>query len=179
MGRQAIKLKVDECHEIILSEFSKFKDKRPIFEIPLKNFLMSSFAVFALKSPSLLQFEKHFTDEVIRNKNLNSLFKIDRVPSDTHLRDVLDTVDYRQYRSIFTRIFSLIQRSKTLERYEFIKLNNNPYYLIAVDGSGYYRSDKISCDCCMIEEHFDCNNTMTIKYGHNILGASIVHPNNL
>lgn len=82
MGRQAIKLKVDECHDIIHAEFSKFKDKRPIFEIPLKNFLMSSFAVFALKSPSLLQFEKHLTDEKTRKINLNSLFKVDRVPSD-------------------------------------------------------------------------------------------------
>lgn len=176
MGRQAIKLKVDECHDIILAEFSKFKDKRPIFEIPLKNFLMSSFAIFALKSPSLLQFERDYLAQKIRTKNLNSLFKIDRVPSDTHIRDVLDTVDYQQYRPIFKRIFSYIQRSKALERFEFIKIKNQPHYLIAVDGSGYYRSDKIACDCCMIEEHFDCNNTMKVKYAHNILGASIVHP---
>ncbi len=177
MGRHAIKLKVDECHDIISSEFLKFKDFRPVYKIPLKNFLMSSFAVFALKSPSLLQFEKDFIEEKTRKKNLKSLFKIDQVPSDTHLRDVLDMLDYRQYRPIFTRVFSHIQRSKALERFEFIKLDNSPHYLIAVDGSGYYRSDKIACDCCMIEEHFDCNNTMTIKYAHNILGASIVHPN--
>ncbi|NOT80316.1 MAG: hypothetical protein HOP07_15075 [Bacteriovoracaceae bacterium] len=63
MGRQANKLKVEECHEIILKEFSKFREKKTNFEIPLNNFLMSSFAVFALKSPSLLQFEQHFTEE--------------------------------------------------------------------------------------------------------------------
>lgn len=175
MGRQAIKLKVDECHEIILAEFSKFKEKRPIFEIPLKNFLMSSFAVFSLKSPSLLQFEKDFGKK-IRSKNLNTLFKIDRVPSDTHLRDVLETVDYGQYRPIFQRLFSSIQRSKTLEQFEFMKINGLPYYLLATDGSGYYRSEKIVCDCCMIEEHFDSNKKMTLKYGHNILAGSIVHP---
>jgi hypothetical protein len=177
MGRQAIKLKVEECHEIILKEFSKFKEKRPIFEIPLNNFLMSSFAIFALKSPSLLQFETHCTDEKTRKINLNSLFKIDRVPSDTHLRDVLETVDYGQYRPLFQRLFSFIQRSKTLEQFEFMKINGQPYYLMAADGSGYYRSEKIVCDCCMIEEHFDANNKMTLKYAHNILAGSIVHPN--
>ncbi len=176
MGRPAESLKIDECHDIILKEFSKFKDSRPIFDIPLQNFLMASFAVFALKSPSLLQFEKDFLEEKIRKKNLHSLFKIDRIPSDTQLRDILDRVDYHQYRPIFKKIFSLIQRSKALERFEFIKLENGPHYLCAVDGSGYYRSDRIACDCCMIEEHFDCNNTMTIKYAHNILAASIVHP---
>ena len=177
MGRQANKLKVDECHDILISEFSKFYDHRPICEIPLQNFLMSSFAVFALKSPSLLQFEKDFKqEETTKKANLKSLFKIDRVPSDTHLRDVLDLVSYSQYRPIFKRIFSSLQRSKALENFEFLKINGQPHYLCAVDGSGYYRSDKISCDCCMVSEHFDCENTMTIKYGHNILGASIVHP---
>lgn len=176
MGRHAEKLKVDECHEIILKEFSKFHDSRPIFEIPLQNFLMASFAVFAMKSPSLLQFERDFSEDKMKKKNLNSLFKIDRVPSDTHLRDVLDKVDYRQYRPLFKRIFSHLQRAKILERFEFIKINNQPHYLMAVDGSGYYRSDKVACDCCMIEEHFNCENTMTIKYAHNILGVSLVHP---
>lgn len=176
MGRQASKLKVDECHEIILKEFSKFKEKRPIFEIPLSNFLMSSFAVFALKFPSLLQFENHFTEEKTRRHNLNSLFKIDRVPSDTHLRDILETVEYAQYRPIFQRLFAYIQRSKTLEQLEFMKINGQSHYLLAVDGSGYYRSEKVVCDCCMIEEHFDSDNKLTLKFGHNILAGSIVHP---
>lgn len=177
MGRQANKLKIEECHEIILKEFSKFKEKRPIFEIPLNNFLMSSFAVFALKSPSLLQFEQHFTEEKTRRHNLNSLFKIDRVPSDTHLRDVLETVEYAQYRPVFQRLFSYIQRSKTLEQFEFMKINGQSHYLLATDGSGYYRSEKVVCDCCMIEEHFDENNKLKLKFGHNILAGSIVHPN--
>ncbi len=150
MGRPAIKLKVDECHEIILKEFSKFKEKRPIFEIPLKNFLMSSFAVFALKSPSLLQFENQFKEEKIKMHNLNSLFKIDRVPSDTHLRDILETVEYNQYRPVFQRLFSYIQRSKALEQFEFMKINGQSHYLLATDGSGYFRSEKLVCDCCMI-----------------------------
>lgn len=177
MGRQAIKLKIDECYDIILSEFSKFSDHRPIYEIPLNNFLMSSFAVFALKAPSLLQFEKDFkSEEATKRNNLKSLFKIDRVPSDTQLRDVLDLVNYQQYRSVFKRIFSSIQRSKVLEKFEFMRIKGSPHCLCAVDGSGYYRSDKISCDCCMVSEHFNCENVMTIKYAHNVLAASIVHP---
>ena len=110
MGRQANKLKVDECQDILFSEFLKFKDPRPICEIPLVNFLMSSYAVFSLKSPSLLQFERDFKNEQMRRKhNLKHLFRVERVPSDTHLRDVLDRLDYKQYRPIFKtqiRIYS-------------------------------------------------------------------------
>jgi predicted secreted protein len=57
-----------------------------------------------------------------------------------------------------------------------MKIKGLPYYLLATDGSGYYRSEKIVCDCCMVEEHFDSNKKMTLKYGHNILAGSIVHP---
>ncbi|NOT78712.1 MAG: hypothetical protein HOP07_06870 [Bacteriovoracaceae bacterium] len=58
-----------------------------------------------------------------------------------------------------------------------MKINGQSHYLLATDGSGYYRSEKVVCDCCMIEEHFDENNKLTLKFGHNILAGSIVHPN--
>ncbi|NOT78726.1 MAG: hypothetical protein HOP07_17555 [Bacteriovoracaceae bacterium] len=44
--------------------------------------------------------------------NLNSLFKIDRVPSDTHLRDILETVEYNQYRPLFQRLFHIFKDQK-------------------------------------------------------------------
>ncbi|NOT80794.1 MAG: hypothetical protein HOP07_17550 [Bacteriovoracaceae bacterium] len=43
MGRQANKLKVEECNEIILSEFSKFKEKDQFLKYLSRIFLMSSF----------------------------------------------------------------------------------------------------------------------------------------
>ncbi|NOT80512.1 MAG: transposase [Bacteriovoracaceae bacterium] len=108
--------------------------------------------------------------------NLNSLFKIDRVPSDTHLKRYFRNSRIQSVSTIISKTFSYIQRSKTLEQFEFMKINGQSHYLLATDGSGYFRSEKLVCDCCMIEEHFDENNKMTLKFGHNILAGSIVHP---
>jgi hypothetical protein len=179
MARKAKNLKVTQCHNIILDEFKKFTDPRPFCTIKLTDILMSSFAVFSLKCPSLLSFEDElrFGEEKRRIENLMRLYNIERVPSDTQLRDVLDFINHSQYRSIFKNLFSYVQRAKTLESFEFIKLNNDPYYLIACDGTGYFRSEKIQCQDCLVSEHIDKEGNATIKYGHNMLAGSLVHPN--
>ena len=122
MTRKAKNLKVTECHDIIFEEFSHFKEFRPINTIPMTSILMSSFAVFALKEPSLLAFEKEFKVETKRSKNIKNLFRLEKIPSDTQLRDVLDNVDHKQYRAIFKRLFQYLQRAKTLELFEFMKI---------------------------------------------------------
>jgi len=176
MARKPKNLKVTECHDIIFDEFKKFIDPRPISVIPLQSMLMSSFAVFALKTPSLLCFDKMMKSERRKVKNLKNLFRLEKVPSDTQLRDVLDLVNYKQYRSVFKKLFAYVQRSKTLELFEFIKIENDPHYLAAVDGTGYFRSEKIRCENCLTAEHFDSDGNVTLKLGHNMLGGSIVNP---
>ena len=76
---------------------------------------MSGLAVFGLKYPSLLQFDRDArTDELVR-ENLRRLYGIERAPCDTALRERLDEVGPRQLRSVFKRVFTLLQRGKGLE----------------------------------------------------------------
>ena len=176
MPRKAKRIKADVLYDLIRDGFSnKFNDPRIVHQIKLSDMLMSSLAVFALKSPSLLHFEKLMRNENY-SSNLKKLFKIGMIPSDTQLRDVLDRVDYSPYRSIFKKLFSHVQRSKLFERYEFLRINNLPYYLLSVDGTAYFRSDRIHCENCMEYEYSNDKGKNFIKYGHNMLGASFVSP---
>lgn len=176
MARKPKKIKVEKLLDIISDQFSSFKDPRALPKIPLHDMLMSSFAVFSLKCPSLLSFERVMKDKT-RSDNLMTLYRLSKVPSDTQLRDVLDEVDYRSHRKVFTKIFADIQRSKIFEQLEFIRLNNQPYYLLAVDGTGYFRSEKIKCKHCMKYEYENADKEKIIKYGHNMLAASFINPN--
>jgi hypothetical protein len=56
----------------------------------LGDVLRSGFAMFSLKCSSLLAFEKRSREE---NKNLQNIYQIDRVPSDSQMRKILDQVD--------------------------------------------------------------------------------------
>lgn len=175
MARPQKTIKIEQCISLFSEEFSKFKDPRNGFsEIELKDFLLSTYAIFALKYPSLLNFQNEMEDEK-KFHNLKSLFKVDRIPSNTHLRDIIDELDYSQFRIIFKKLFADLQRSKLFERYEFIRMHGRPHYLINSDGSGYFRSEKIKCDCCM-EYNTTKENKPIIKFGHNMLGSALVHP---
>jgi hypothetical protein len=101
MARPQKTIKIEQCTSLLSDEFSKFKDPRAGFsEIKLKDFLLSAYAIFALKYPSLLNFQNEMDDEK-KLHNLKNLFKIERIPSNTHLRDIMDELDFKQFRVIF------------------------------------------------------------------------------
>ena len=64
MARPQKTIKIEQCISLFNEEFSKFKDPRSGFsEIQLKDFLLSAYAIFALKYPSLLNFQNEMEDE--------------------------------------------------------------------------------------------------------------------
>lgn len=175
MCRPPKKPKIEQILDIIEDKFSKFKDPRKgAIEIELSDFLKSTYSVFALKHPSLLDFEKTYKKHELIHNNVKKLFRIERLPSDTHLRDILDLVDYKQYRKVFTGIFAYVQKTKLLEQFSFIEINDNHYYLLAVDGTGYFSSPTIQCKGCTVYNEDD--DSKEKRFGHQVLAASIVHP---
>ncbi len=66
---------------------------------------MSGFAVFSLKFSSLLQFEEDMRLEK-RGTSLKKMYFINEVPSDTHLRSVLDEITSESIAPVFKNLFS-------------------------------------------------------------------------
>ena len=65
-------------------------------EYSMADAVMSAFALFSLKDPSLLAFEKRRYDENIKN-----LFRVLNVPSDTQMRTILDPLEPDWLRPMF------------------------------------------------------------------------------
>ena len=82
--------------------FERIEDNGNGKVFSLSDCLMSGFAVFSLKYPSLLQFDQGREDDLVR-ANLKSLYSIDRAPSDTYLRERLDNVSPELLRRSFRR----------------------------------------------------------------------------
>jgi hypothetical protein len=78
--------------------------------------LMSAFAMFSLKAPSLLAFDKQRAEG-----NLGTIYGIEHVPCDTHMRERLDPVSPESLRPSFTRVFRQLQRGKALEAMVFLE----------------------------------------------------------
>nr|CAA6813285.1 MAG: Transposase [uncultured Thiotrichaceae bacterium] len=87
--------------------------------ILLSDCLLSGLAIFGLKYPSLLQFDRDRVDEVIGH-NLRSLYGMRNIPCDTYLRERLDAVDPSALRPAFKHLFAQVQRGSELKRFQFM-----------------------------------------------------------
>ena len=154
----------------IYCQFSKIPDNRNStrnIAISLTDHLMSGLAVFSLKCPSLLDFDKNRSDTAVA-QNLRDLYHVTTPPCDTYLRERLDQVNPDYLRPAFKKVFASFQRGKGLEEFEFL----NGHVLISGDGTGQFSSGKISCPHCCKKE----NRNGTTTYYHQMFGACIVHP---
>ncbi|MEX0820375.1 MAG: transposase [Pirellulaceae bacterium] len=125
--------------------------------------LMSAYAMFATKAPSMLAFEDR-----LRELRIEKPFKINKVPSDTQMREILDGIDIEPLNEAFADLFWELQRGRELKQWLF----DGQYYLIAIDGSGYFCSDKISCEHCLVRRTNGKD-----QYYHQVVAAVLVHPN--
>jgi Transposase DDE domain len=157
-------LSADALFHLLRSGFAAIADHRPgTPDIALTDALMSAFALFSLKSPSLLAFDKERTEG-----NLQRVYGIKRVPCDTAMREILDPVEPESLRPLFKHVFGALQRGKALEEMVFVE----GYYLLALDGTGYFSSQQIHCASCLETHH----RNGTVTYRHQMLGAALIHP---
>lgn len=137
-------------------------------QITMMDALMSGFAMFTLKLPSLFALD-NLRDEKAKSKNLLTLFGVENIPSDTRMREILDEVDPREISPIFKSVFSELQRGKVLEDYVFL----DGKFLCAMDGTEYFSSDTVRCDYCLVKHH---KKSDTDSFHHQMLGVVLVHP---
>src|SRR5436309_2975405 len=156
-------LHFDALVSLVRQRFDQLSEQRRCPTFPLTDALMAGVALFSLKDPSLLAFQRRAVDH-----NLRSVFGLQAVPSDTQMRTILDAVDPGHLRPLFTDLFRQLQRGKVLEDYVFLE----GCYLVALDGVEYFCSHKVHCPHCLTRQHTNG----TTDYYHQLLGAVIIHP---
>jgi Transposase DDE domain len=157
-------LSADALFRLVQSDFARLPDYRVgDTEIALADALMSAFAMFSLKAPSLLAFDKERAEG-----NLHTIYGIARVPCDTRMREILDPISPKWLRPAFKSVFRQLQRGKALEAMTWL----DGHYLLALDGTGYFSSKTIHCASCLRRVH----RNGSITYAHQMLGAAIIHP---
>ena len=90
------------------------------------------------------------------------------IPCDTSMREILDTVDPEQLRPLFKDAFRPLQRGKVLEKMVFME----DAYLLNLDGTGYFSSNKLYSPACMEKK----SRSGEITYHLQAVGAAVVHP---
>ena len=97
-------------------------------DIALPDALRSAFALFSLKAPSLLAFDKERTEG-----HVGTIYGMQHVPCDTPMRERLAPVLPESLRSSFQSVLRHLQRGKALEAMVFW----HGHSVVALDGTSY------------------------------------------
>ncbi len=134
----------------------------------LSGAIMSGFAMFSLKDPSLLSFVDNYE---ARRENLEQIFKIDAIPTDQSLRKILDPVEPIHLLPAYKALLQQAPVEDILEqRLCFEPLGG--YLAIAADGTQHFCSNHTNCPHCLVRKLKNGE----LQYYHQMVAACVVKP---
>ena len=128
---------------------------------------LAAFSVFFMQSPSFLAHQKSL-EELRGRSNANTLFGMTKIPSDNHIRQMLDGAPTDHFDGVFAEIVRNVDASGGLKSMR--RLGGR--VLIALDGSEHFCSRKIHCPRCSTRKRSDGET----EYFHSFVGATLVAP---
>ena len=151
------------------SKAKKFPDKREgrgNATYKMEDIVLSAFSIFYMQSPSFLQYQKNMESKEGKS-NAKSLFGIEKIPSDNHIRNILDNVEANELEPMYNRLLKNLKDADILASYRYM----GRFYPVALDGTQYYSSKNIYCDKCLTKKHGE-----NITYAHQVVTPTIVSP---
>jgi hypothetical protein len=133
----------------------------------MAEFGLSAFSIFFAQSPSFLAHQRHLVEGHGRS-NAQTLFGIARIPTDNHIRALLDPVPPEQLFPLFGEIVSQLEEHGGLAALRRL----GEHVLIALDGTEYHRSTKVRCPHCSTRRRPG----QPTEFFHTVLCATLVAP---
>lgn len=135
----------------------------------MRDIALSGFAVFFTQCPSFLSFQQNM-EKVNGRNNARSLFGVECIPCDNHIRQTLDPVEACELFSLFDDLHKAFDATGLLEAMRAV----NHTRLIALDGTWYFssQSKNIHCQNCSCLRHSDGQ----VTHYHSVITPVIVSP---
>jgi len=157
---------MDELVDGVRQKLLSLPDPRNrTISLSFHDLVMSGFAMFSLKYPSLHRFEKQ---TVAEKENLTNLYKVETLCSDASLRSNLDQIDPSSLRELYSSNLGLLKKVGVLKDYKSI----DDHLIVSVDGVQHFSSKSVHCKNCQCRNHKDGS----ITYHHSMLCAVLVDP---
>ena len=128
---------------------------------------MAAFSTFFMQSPSFLAHQTAL-QRGRGTSNCRTLFAMEKIPSDNHIRSMLDAVAPGTLFPMFGECLAVLEKDGGLAAFQRL----GGHVLIALDGTEYFCSQKLDCpNCCSRArangrtEHF-----------HSMVSAALVAP---
>jgi hypothetical protein len=155
--------------DLLTKTFTAIADKRDprriTWELPAV--LMSAFAMFFFQHASLLEYQRRMKKQTGRS-NLERVFQVKEVPSDTQRREILDGAPTEPLRRVLPETFERMRQVGWTGRF-VTAVDRENSYTVALDGSEYFHSTKIHCPGCLRQKSAKGET----QYSHLVVAATV------
>jgi hypothetical protein len=167
-------LTLEAMIDVLSTHFAPIPDTRQSDRVDysLHDTLMSGFAMMFFQHPSLLEFQRKMKRRRSRC-NLETIFGVHEVPSDTQMREILDGVPVELLRQVLPELFAKVRRVGWATDFKSpvpSGYHQGDYYSAMLDGSDYFHSTKVQCPGCL--HRTDGNGQ--VHYHHTVVSATLV-----
>ena len=169
MKKKAVTLEPSQLIRFLDQELNQLPDNRKgdNKKYTVKDAVLAAFSVFFTQSPSFLQHQRLMKPKKGKD-NAQSLFLLNEIPCDNQIRNLLDPISAKTVSGAFKTTYKWLENNRILEEFKY--LDNQ--ILIALDGTEYYSSKKITCPHCNCRKH----RNGSITYYHQVITPVIVSP---
>ena len=159
----------DEHLELLRQVVGGFTDRRTgdNLSYSMEDIGLGAFSVFFTQCPSFLAHQKTM-QQAKGQSNAQSLFHLEEIPSDNHIRQTLDPIPPQKLFPCYDAVFESLGQGGHWQSWRTLQ----DTLLIALDGTWYGSSKKIHCPNCSCLEHKSGDKT----YYHSALTPVIVAP---
>lgn len=130
---------------------------------------MGAFGVFFMQCPSFLAHQTAL-ERGRGTSNCQTLLGMERIPTENHIRSMLDPVPPETLFAMFSRTLAAIETGSGLDAFKRL----GGHVLIALDGTEYFCSQKLSCPNCSSRARANGRT----EHFHAMVSAVMVAPGN-
>lgn len=128
---------------------------------------LSAFSLFFMQSESFLSYQRSL-EERRKASNCQTLFGMAKIPTDNHIRAMLDPVHPSLLQPAFDQAIAALCESEAMKAFQ--RLDGR--MLVALDGTEYFCSQKLGCPHCQTRKRANGK----IESYHSMLAATLVAP---
>lgn len=131
------------CFNTVIATINDPRSESNAKKYTLREVILGAFAAFFMQNESFLEYQRQLNSRCGRD-NAQSLFGLEKIPTVEQIRNVMDQVVASSLFPLFGAIYHALRSLGFLKSYEILGGN----LLVAMDGTNYHSSEKVSCSCC-------------------------------
>ena len=152
-------LSFDHLQTILRQHTAALPDVRkpsPNTRYTIQNAVLGAFGIFFMQSPSFLEYQRQLHQRQ-GHDNAQSLFGIEPIPCDNHIRTLLDPIAPRYFNPVFFEVFAHLEQQHWFDPFRVL----DHQLLVSLDGTQYFSSKALHCQNCLTRQ---LSNGQTLYY---------------